>query len=173
LAGSSPTRGGIVKEITLILLIILVIVSCSRKKYIDVLNINLDGEWVCVDGDEPDIGAWDNNGIKGMIGKTAKIKNGVMKFDIVNLTDGLTRKFNFKIIYPGKVMSIEKCEDFDPTEKGSLDPKRFKFSDRVVEFKTDEPYNKYTFVVDGPGDKMILDWDGGCFLYVPKRNLKK
>jgi hypothetical protein len=173
LSGSSSIRVGIVKINIFILLAILPNISCSKKQLPDVQNLKLEGEWVCTDGVEPDIGAWDDYGLKGMIGHTAVIKNGVMKFAIVNLTDGMTQSFNFKIIYPGKILPIEQSGDFDPTQRGALDPKRFKFSDQVIEYKTNYPLTRYTFLVDRTGDKMILDWDGASFLYVPKMDLNK
>jgi hypothetical protein len=135
-------------------------------------KINLEGDWICVDGDAPGISAWDTESLKGMLGKLAKVKNGRIKFSIRNKGEDYVHKFDLKILFPGELKPTEKNQYFDTTNQGSIDPKRFKFTNQVIEFKTDSKYSPYTIVTDNVGEKMILAWEGGIFLYVPKR-LKK
>lgn len=191
-----------------ILVFVLLSVGCARKNPVAPPNINSihEGEWVCVDFDAPDISAWDDLSLEAMLGYEAIVKNGFINFEIFNKADNQLDKFSLKVLFPGKIVPIEESEFFDSTEKGTLDPKRFKFSDKVVEFTTlqkfqtadprdsDEDFNpadfhklkfknkyidfkydatmKYTVDIDGGNEKMILTWDGGYFLYVPKDEVK-
>ena len=156
------------RNILFILPFLLIQPVCAKN-----LNTNYDGNWICTDSDAPGISAWDTESLKGMLDNVATIKNGQIKFAINNKGEDYVQKFDLFMFFPGKVMQTLTNRYFDPTDKGTLDPKRFKFSDQVIEFKTDAKYVPYIIVFDNSRKKMILAWEGGYFLYVPNRTLKK
>jgi len=130
----------------------------------------LEGDWICAASDATGISAWDSASLKAMIGSRMTVRDGFVSCDIVNkndyVTPGVTRKVRCHIIDPGLLMPTQINSMFDPREKGTLDPKTFNVSDHVRVFRTDADDQ---IVSDRGAAKVILNWEGGYFLYVKSR----